>query len=45
MMLPILQFVFSGFWIWLGSAILLSIAVAGVSQVLAAVIHAIGRRS
>jgi len=31
MMLAILQFIFSSFWIWLGTAILLSIIVTGIA--------------
>lgn len=30
-MLEVLQFIFSDFWIWLGTVVLLSIAAAGVS--------------
>ena len=30
-MLPILQFIFSSFWIWAGSVVLLSILATGVA--------------
>ena len=35
-MLEVLQFVFSSFWVWLGTAILLGIATDGATRMLAA---------
>jgi hypothetical protein len=43
-MLAILQFVFSSFWVWAGSALLLTIAAQGVFGILSAVLAAVGRR-
>lgn len=40
-MLEILQYIFSGFWIWLGSFLLLSLALTGVAKILLVVIWAI----
>lgn len=42
-MLEILQFVFSSFWIWLGTAILTWIISGGVSRALVLVLGAIAR--
>lgn len=44
-MLPILQFVFSSFWTWLGFAVLLAIAVQGVGQILVVIASMFGKRS
>lgn len=43
-MLPVLQFTFSSFWTWAGTAILLAIATEGVTRVLAALLVAVGRK-
>ena len=42
-MIEILEFVFAGFWRWLGFAILLAIVTQGLWQFGAAVINAIKR--
>ena len=41
-MLPILQFIFSSFWVWLGTAVLLGIVANGVQQLLIAVVTLVG---
>lgn len=44
MTLDILKFVFSSFWIWLGSAIMLSVLTRGAASLFATVVKAIHLR-
>ena len=44
-MMDVLRFVFSSFWVWLGTAVLLGMVCAAVSDVFrAALLAVIGRR-
>jgi hypothetical protein len=43
-MLPILQFIFSSFWIWLGTAVLLWIVTAGAWRFLSTLLTSLAVR-
>lgn len=43
-MLDILQFIFSGFWVWCGFTILFAIFTAGAVDVLGSLFRAVGRK-
>lgn len=42
-MMEVLQFVFSSFWVWAGSVVLLTIAVSGLTGIFGALIAAVKR--
>jgi hypothetical protein len=43
-MLPVLQFIFSSFWTWSGTAVLMLIATEGVTRLFGAALIAVARK-